>query len=53
MIVDRVLVEKDVALLNTVILVLEKGRVAEYGKHDELMKLQGLYYYLCSQQLGG
>ena len=35
------------------ILVLEKGRVAEYGTHDELMKLRGLYYYLCSQQLGG
>ena len=35
-----------------VILVLEKGRVAEYGTHDELMKLEGLYYYLNSQQLG-
>src|SRR5204863_3326606 len=34
------------------ILVLEKGRLAESGSHDELMKRQGLYYYLCSQQLG-
>ena len=35
-----------------VILVLEKGRLAEHGTHEELMKRQGLYYYLCSQQLG-
>ena len=34
------------------ILVLEKGRVAEVGSHDELMKRQGLYYFLVSQQLG-
>jgi ABC-type multidrug transport system fused ATPase/permease subunit len=34
------------------ILVLEKGRLVEHGSHEELMKLQGLYYYLCSQQLG-
>jgi len=34
------------------IVVLEKGRVVEQGAHDELMKLQGLYYYLVSQQLG-
>ncbi|WGI31675.1 peptidase domain-containing ABC transporter [Mycolicibacterium aubagnense] len=34
-----------------VILVLEKGRLVERGTHDELMARQGLYYYLCSQQL--
>jgi ATP-binding cassette subfamily B protein len=35
-----------------VIVVLEKGRLVEQGSHDELMKHQGLYYYLVSQQLG-
>jgi ABC-type bacteriocin/lantibiotic exporter with double-glycine peptidase domain len=35
-----------------VILVLEKGELVEQGNHDELMKRKGLYYYLCSQQLG-
>lgn len=34
-----------------IILVLEKGRLVERGTHDELMDRQGLYYYLCSQQL--
>jgi HlyB family type I secretion system ABC transporter len=34
-----------------VILVLERGKLVEQGRHDELMKRQGLYYYLCSQQL--
>lgn len=34
-----------------VILVLEQGRIVERGNHDELMARQGLYYYLCSQQL--
>jgi ABC-type bacteriocin/lantibiotic exporter with double-glycine peptidase domain len=33
------------------IVVLEGGRVAETGGHDELMARRGLYYYLCSQQL--
>jgi HlyB family type I secretion system ABC transporter len=33
------------------ILVLEQGRVVEQGSHDELMKREGLYFYLCSQQL--
>ena len=35
-----------------IILVLEKGRLVERGKHDELMNRQGLYFYLLSQQLG-
>jgi ATP-binding cassette subfamily B protein len=34
------------------IVVLEKGRVVEQGTHDDLMKVEGLYYYLASQQLG-
>jgi HlyB family type I secretion system ABC transporter len=33
------------------IVVLEKGRLAEQGSHEELMARRGLYYYLCSQQL--
>ena len=33
------------------IFVLEKGKIVEQGKHEELMDRQGLYYYLCSQQL--
>jgi ATP-binding cassette subfamily B protein len=34
------------------ILVLEKGKLVEQGNHEQLMERQGLYYYLCSQQLG-
>jgi ABC-type multidrug transport system fused ATPase/permease subunit len=34
-----------------IILVLEKGRLVERGTHDELLAREGLYYYLCSQQL--
>ncbi|PWU13731.1 MAG: hypothetical protein C5B50_18680 [Verrucomicrobia bacterium] len=34
------------------ITVLEKGKLAEVGTHDELMARRGLYFYLSSQQLG-
>ena len=33
-----------------VIVVLERGRLAEIGDHDDLMARQGLYYYLYSQR---
>jgi len=33
------------------ILVLEKGRLVETGTHDDLMRRQGLYFFLVSQQL--
>ena len=33
------------------IVVLEQGRLVEQGSHDELMKREGLYFYLSSQQL--
>lgn len=32
------------------IIVLEKGRIAEQGTHDDLMAARGLYFYLSSQQ---
>jgi len=34
-----------------IIMVVEKGKLAEHGTHEQLMARQGLYYYLCSQQL--
>ncbi|MEY2515820.1 MAG: ATP-binding cassette, subfamily bacterial [bacterium] len=35
------------------IVVLERGRIAEQGSHDELVERRGLYWYLVSQQLDG
>jgi ABC-type multidrug transport system fused ATPase/permease subunit len=35
------------------IVVLEQGRIVETGTHEELIRRQGLYFYLHSQQLGG
>ena len=34
------------------ILVMEAGQIAEQGTHEQLMAQRGLYFYLCSQQLG-
>jgi ATP-binding cassette subfamily B protein len=33
------------------IVVMERGKIAEQGSHEELMKREGIYYYLVSQQL--
>ena len=34
------------------IVVLDRGAIVELGTHESLMAEQGLYYYLCSEQLG-
>jgi HlyB family type I secretion system ABC transporter len=33
------------------IVVVERGQIAERGTHDELMERRGLYHYMCSQQV--
>jgi ABC-type multidrug transport system fused ATPase/permease subunit len=33
------------------IVVLDHGNIVEQGSHEELMKRQGLYYFLSTQQL--
>lgn len=32
------------------ILAMDKGKIVEYGSHDELMAQKGFYHYLYSQQ---
>jgi ATP-binding cassette subfamily B protein len=34
------------------IYVLERGRIVETGRHDELIELKGLYYAMWRQQIG-
>lgn len=34
------------------IFVLEKGHIAEFGKHDDLLNQKGLYYAMWRQQIG-
>ena len=34
-------------------MVIDKGNLTEYDTHENLMKQQGLYYYLYNQQQRG
>ena len=34
------------------IYVLERGRIVEAGRHDELLERKGLYYAMWRQQIG-
>jgi ATP-binding cassette, subfamily B, bacterial len=34
------------------IFVLERGKLAEWGKHEELIQSKGLYYAMWRQQIG-
>jgi len=34
------------------ILVLERGRIVEQGRHDDLLEKKGLYYAMWRQQVG-
>ena len=35
-----------------IIFVLERGKIAESGTHNELLEIKGLYYAMWRQQMG-